>query len=77
MMGDNRPDSEDSRFWGPVPKRVDHRQGIPDLLAADRIGLPLAEIRCHADSTTKAPKSTVKGLIELVVTVAVAVASRC
>ena len=21
MMGDNRPDSEDSRYWGPVPKR--------------------------------------------------------
>ena len=33
-MGDNRPESSDSRSWGPVPGGQDHWQGDLPLLAA-------------------------------------------
>jgi signal peptidase I len=38
MMGDNRPDSEDSRFWGPVPKRWLIGKAILTYWPLDRIG---------------------------------------
>jgi signal peptidase I len=38
MMGDNRPDSEDSRFWGPVPKAWIIGQAFFTYWPPDRIG---------------------------------------
>lgn len=39
MMGDNRPDSEDSRFWGPVPKAWIIGKAFLTYWPPDRIGL--------------------------------------
>ena len=38
MMGDNRPDSLDSRFWGPVPKAWIIGQAFMTYWPPDRIG---------------------------------------
>jgi signal peptidase I len=38
MMGDNRPDSLDSRFWGPVPKRWLIGKAFLTYWPPDRIG---------------------------------------
>jgi signal peptidase I len=38
MMGDNRPDSEDSRFWGPVPKSWIIGKAFLTYWPPDRIG---------------------------------------
>jgi signal peptidase I len=38
MMGDNRPDSEDSRFWGPIPRDWMIGQAILTYWPPDRIG---------------------------------------
>ena len=39
MMGDNRPDSEDSRFWGPVPERWIIGKAFFTYWPPDRVGL--------------------------------------
>jgi signal peptidase I len=39
MMGDNRPDSLDSRFWGPVPKAWIIGKAFLTYWPPDRIGL--------------------------------------
>jgi signal peptidase I len=39
MMGDNRPDSEDSRFWGPVPASWLIGKAFLSYWPPDRIGL--------------------------------------
>lgn len=39
MMGDNRPDSEDSRFWGPVPRAWIIGQAFFTYWPPDRIGV--------------------------------------
>ena len=38
MMGDNRPDSEDSRFWGPVPRQWIIGKAFLTYWPPDRIG---------------------------------------
>jgi len=38
MMGDNRPDSEDSRFWGPVPRAWIVGQAFFTYWPPDRLG---------------------------------------
>jgi signal peptidase I len=38
MLGDNRPDSEDSRFWGPVPKSWIIGEAFLTYWPPDRIG---------------------------------------
>ena len=38
MMGDNRGASDDSRYWGPVPRDWIIGQAVLHLLAPDRIG---------------------------------------
>jgi signal peptidase I len=38
MMGDNRPDSEDSRFWGPVPRAWIIGKALLTYWPPDRIG---------------------------------------
>jgi signal peptidase I len=38
MLGDNRPDSEDSRFWGPVPKSWIIGEAFVTYWPPDRIG---------------------------------------
>jgi signal peptidase I len=39
MLGDNRPDSEDSRFWGPVPKAWIIGKAFFTYWPPDRLGL--------------------------------------
>ncbi len=39
MMGDNRPDSLDSRFWGPVPKKWLIGEAFLTYWPPDRIGI--------------------------------------
>ena len=39
MMGDNRPDSDDSRYWGPVPRKWIIGQAVLTYWPPGRLGL--------------------------------------
>ena len=82
VMGDNRPDSDDSRYWGPVRRSWIIGQVIFSYWPPDRVCVcrnflcSLGTRQTHlvmAKSTTKKPKSALANVIELVLTVAVAV----
>ena len=54
MMGDNRGASDDSRFWGPVPRKWIIGERLRHLLAAEPHRPPLSGDAASAKSTGSA-----------------------